>query len=486
MKFIVKYFPEITIKSRPVRKQLTKLLQDNLRASLKRVDPAARVERSWDYITVNTSSTDPSILDAVIETLRNTSGIAHFVDAVAYPLGDLDDIYQRTQALWGQRLTGKTFVVRCKRSGKHDFSSSEVERYVGGGLNQHNQAKGVDLHNPDITVRLEIRGDTLYVINRRFEGPGGFPLGAVEPVLSLISGGFDSTVASYLTMRRGMRTHFCFFNLGGRDHELGVKEVAYYLWQHYGANQRVKFASVPFEPVVAEILKNIHHSQMGVVLKRMMLRAASQVAGELKIKALVTGESVAQVSSQTLTNLTVIDRVTETLVLRPLITYHKNEIIQLAGQIGTATFAAHMPEYCGVISVKPTTRARHDRIAAEESKFDFSVLEQAVAKAQILNIDQLELSDEDRPDVEILPVPLPDSDIIDIRAPAEEERKPLRVTGTTVRKIPFYELHSRLTELPRDRTYLLYCDQGVMSRLHASHLLAEGYEHIKVYRPDRH
>src|SRR5690606_41944273 len=109
-----------------------------------------------------------------------------------------------------------------------------------------------------------------------------------------ISGGFDSAVASFLSMKRGMRTHFLFFNLGGREHELAVKEVALFLWQRYGSSHGVHFITVPFEAVVAEILDKVENSQMGVILKRMMLRAATQVAEKAQIPALVTGEAIAQ------------------------------------------------------------------------------------------------------------------------------------------------------------------------------------------------
>ena len=168
--------------------------------------------------------------------------------------------------------------MRCNRIGKHDFNSHQLEQYIGGGLNQYCETGGVDLHNPDITVRLELQQDKLFIVNQRHNGLGGFPAGSLDSVVSLISGGFDSTVSTYLTMKRGMRTHFCFFNLGGRDHEIGVKEVALYLWMKYNASTRVKFITVPFEGVVAEILKNVDDSQMGVILKRMMLRAGTQVA----------------------------------------------------------------------------------------------------------------------------------------------------------------------------------------------------------------
>lgn len=172
----------------------------------------------------------------------------------------------------------------------------------------------------------------------------------MEPVLSLISGGFDSTVSSFLTMKRGIRTHFCFFNLGGHAHELAVKEVAYYLWNRFGSSHNVNFVTVPFEGVVEEILTKVDNSQMGVILKRMMLRAATQVAKEMYVEAVVTGEAVAQVSSQTLTNLAVIDAATDHLVLRPLIAMDKQDIIDISVKIGAEELVKNIPEYCAVIS----------------------------------------------------------------------------------------------------------------------------------------
>lgn len=483
MKFIVKFFPEITIKSRPVRKQLTKQLRDNLRALLKPVDAGIEIIRDWDKLTIEAPLIDSEKREPLIDVLSNTPGIAYFLDVQQYPLLDLDDIYQKAAALWLPRLHGKTFMVRCKRSGIHDFSSLDVERYVGGLLNQNSAARGVDLSNPDEQVRIEVRDQHLYIVNERFPGIGGFPLGSQDSVVSLISGGFDSTVASYFTMRRGMRTHFCFFNLGGRQHELGVKEVAYYLWSKYGASSRVKFIAVPFEEVVAQILKNVDDSQMGVVLKRMMLRAATQVAAKLQAQALVTGEAVAQVSSQTLVNLNVIDRATDLLVLRPLITMAKGEIIRTAAEIGTEAYAARMPEYCGVISVKPTTRAKLPKVEYEETKFDFAVLERALANAAYINIDEVADAEMRSAEIEVLSAPVFDAIIVDVRHPVEAERLPLRAGNVRIEKIPFYELQNKFAELDKDKNYLLYCDKGVMSKLHAAHLIEQGYRNVKVYRP---
>lgn len=485
MKFVVKFFPEITIKSKPVRKQFVAHLRKNLRIILTALDSSIEVRSQWDQIVVQSQAgaQDQALKAQLIEALSCTPGIAHFLDVIESEFVDIHDTFEQTRAVWGDRLAGNTFRVRCKRTGQHDFNSHELERYIGGELLKHCESNGVELRDPDITVSLELREDRLFIINRRYQGLGGFPLGSLDPVVSLISGGFDSTVSSYLMMRRGMRTHFCFFNLGGREHEVGVKEVAYYLWMKYGSSSKVKFISVPFEGVVSEILQHVDDSHMGVVLKRMMLRAGSNIAQRLYSDALVTGEAVAQVSSQTLKNLSVIDEATDTLVLRPLISSDKQDIIKIARDIGTEAFAAAMPEYCGVISVRPTTKAKMDRVVYEETKFDFAVLDQALEDAVFTSIDKIAEQDLSATDIEELKVPVQGGVVIDVRHPAEEERQPLKVANVEVLRIPFYELHSRFSELDQDKMYLLYCAKGVMSRLHASHLLDQGYANIKVYRP---
>ena len=482
MHFVIKLFPEITIKSAPVRKRMSRQLRDNLRKMLRAFDGSIRVEQDWEKLQV-IGPDDPEMTAQVADILSRTPGIANFSRVQHFPLGDFDDILARTLSVWRDKLAGKTFVLRVKRSGEHDFRSGDVERIVGGGLLHQSDAAGVSLKHPDVTVRLEIRQRELYVLEDTTRGMGGFPLGTQDTVMSLISGGFDSTVASYLTTKRGLRTHYLFFNLGGRAHEVGVKEVAFYLWNRFGRSHRVRFITVPFEDVVGEILTKVHNSQMGVVLKRMMLRAATEVAEEMGVQALVTGESVAQVSSQTLANLAVIDSVTDTLVLRPLITSDKNDIIDIARAIGTEQFAASMPEYCGVISVKPTTRAREEKVVAEEANFDFTVLERAIAEKRVQNIDEMMESEAPLADVEVFSAPQPESVILDIRHPDEVDIRPLRISSCEVETMPFFTLQQRFKNLSGDVRYLLYCEKGVMSRLHAELLVEQGFGNVAVYRP---
>lgn len=238
MQFIIKLFPEITIKSKVVRKQMVRRLKDNLYILLRAVDAQVKVHTQWDKMTVHSSTEDADTIAQIKLVLSRTPGIANFLQVSEWPFTTMEDIGRQTHAVYSDKISGKSFVVRCKRTGQHTFNSHEIEQQVGGYLLQHTSNTRVDLHAPDVTVLIEVHGDQLFVVDDKIQGLGGFPLGEVEPVLSLISGGFDSPVASYLLTKRGAPTHYCFFNLGGREHELGVKEVAYHLWQRYGASQK--------------------------------------------------------------------------------------------------------------------------------------------------------------------------------------------------------------------------------------------------------
>ncbi|WP_442799171.1 tRNA uracil 4-sulfurtransferase ThiI [Pantoea vagans] len=482
MKFIIKLFPEITIKSPSVRLRFIKILASNIRNVLKTVSDDIAVVRYWDHIEVR--SKNPALADIIPDELTRIPGIHHVLAVEDREYTDIHHIFEQTLAQYRDRLEGKSFCVRVKRRGKHSFSSQDVERYVGGGLNQHIESARVQLKNPDVTVNLEVEENRLTLVTARYEGLGGFPIGTQEDVLSLISGGFDSGVSSYMLLRRGSRVHYCFFNLGGAAHEIGVRQVAHYLWNRFGRSHRVRFVAINFEPVVGEILEKVDDGQMGVVLKRMMVRAASTIAERYGVQALVTGEAVGQVSSQTLTNLRLIDNASDTLILRPLISHDKEHIIRVAREIGTEDFASTMPEYCGVISKSPTVKAVKAKIEAEEQNFDFSILDRVVEEATNVDIRTIaEQTEEEVVEVETVAL-LSDNDVVlDIRSIDEQEEKPLTLNATEVKSLPFYKLSTQFGDLDQNRTWLLYCDRGVMSRLQALYLHEQGFKNVKVYRP---
>ena len=485
MILVVRFFPEIIIKSREVRQRYIAVLRRSLRTQLKLFNGPTEITGGWDSLNICVEDCSPKMQERVVNLLMHTPGIDQVMEVQKYPLVDLDAVVALCLAHNAPLVRGKSFAVRCKRVGEHPFSSMDVERNAGSALMLDVVDTRVDLDNPDVLVRVDIHHDEVSIVERVHKGLGGYPLGTQDAVLSLISGGFDSTVSSYLCIKRGMLTHFCFFRLGGAEHELAVKEVALYLWFKYGASHRVKFITIPFEEVVDDIVAKVDNSQMGVVFKRLMYRAASAVADTLKIDTLVTGESVSQVASQTLANLAVIDRATEKLVLRPLATMDKREIIDVARAIGTEDFVKNVPEYCSVISIKPTTRARLGRIEKQETLIDESLLDKAIGNAEFQMIDRVIEGIDRRGKPPLLyNEPGDDVTIVDIRHPEEEEKNPLVGEHVTqeVLKIPFYELRARFTSLPDTKVYALYCERGVMSRLHASHLQEEGHVNVSVCR----
>ncbi len=480
MKFIVKLFPEIMVKGSSVKKKMIAQLGDNLSTLLHRIDDGIVVKRFWDKIEVHV--TEP-FEKAVQQVLGNTPGIEQFLEVVQYETGeDLTLIAEKVAKHWLPNVEGKTFVVRAKRSGTHQTTSFEMERFVGAYFCQNGTPKSVDLHTPEVKVEFELHQNILNVITGRYPGLGGFPLGTQGELLSLMSGGFDSTVASYLTIKRGVKTHFIFFNLGGAAHEIGVKQVALYLWSRFGASHRVSFITVPFEEVVAEIFRTIHESYMGVVLKRLMLLAAEKVADSMGIDALVTGESVAQVSSQTLRNLAIIDQVTHKLVLRPLAMMDKPDIMALADRIGTRHFAESMPEYCGVISNNPVINGSFKRIEKEMNALNDQVLHDAVEQAVMIPVHTIIDDVNAAESVEVVSEVASDVIVIDIRRDEEVLARPL-VLEASILTIPFYEVNHRFKQLDASKKYLLYCEKGVMSQLHAQYLRDAGFENVSVLRP---
>lgn len=478
-KFILKLFPEIMIKGSSAKRQMVGQLYNNLVKLLGRFSDDIHVKKFSDKIEVVTPT---DVLVEVRQTLLDTPGIEQVLEVLQFDkMETLDAIKVKVGEVMHHEIEGKTFVVRAKRSGSHAFRSTELEQTVGGYMLATYPSNGVDLHNPEVTIRIELINNQLNIITTKHVGLAGFPLGTQGDILSLMSGGFDSTIASYLTMKRGMKTHFIFFNLGGIAHEIGVKQVALYLWSKFGASHRVKFISVPFDDVLTEIFRSTHETYMGVTLKRLMLLASEKVSNELEIDALLTGESVAQVSSQTLRNLALIDQVTNKLILRPLATMNKPEIISIANNIGTKRFAENMPEYCGVISKNPITHGSYKRMEKEAKRFDYAVLDKAVGDAQTIYVDEIIDDVANTAAIEVISdLATGEYVIIDIRA----EDECIETSSESI-KIPFHKLKTEFKKLPQDKEYLLYCEKGIMSQLHAQYLQdSEDRKNVRVYRPE--
>ncbi|TXI32933.1 MAG: tRNA 4-thiouridine(8) synthase ThiI, partial [Aquipseudomonas alcaligenes] len=181
MKLIVKPFAEITIKSRPVRKQFIRQLAKNIRTVLRDLDPELEVQGEWDNLDLISGVTEPKVQAEMFERLRCTPGVAHFLEVHEYPYVDFDDTFEKCRAHFGAQIAGKVFAVRCKRAGNtHDFSSVDLATHVGSRLRRECGAAGIDLRKPEVEARFEVRYDRLLIVHAQHEGLGGYPLGSIE------------------------------------------------------------------------------------------------------------------------------------------------------------------------------------------------------------------------------------------------------------------------------------------------------------------
>ncbi len=465
-----------------MRRQQTKILEGNIRRIMKPLSKGMKVVRDWEKLELVCENDSPELRRAVIDRLGCIPGISKFSESETYEFESLDHICALAVEKYTEALKGKSFGVRTKRSGEQDFNSMDVERAVGGALMVQAEAESVNLKTPDVWVELEVRQDRVFMLGETWPGLGGFPLGSQDKVISLISGGFDSSVSSFLSMRRGMLTHFMFFNIGGRAHEIAVREMAYHVWSRFGSSHTSRFVSIPFEQIVAEISKKAPPSYSTVLLKRFMMRCASKVAADNQIDAISTGESVGQVSSQTLANLRLIDEEADCFVMRPLINMDKGQIIDIAHSIGTAQMAEGNPEYCGLRSDRPTARARRHIIEEVEALFDSNLVDEAVAQARQMPVSKV-IEDIATLPVDILSEAPAGAVIVDVRHPDERLDRELEVAGNQVLVLPFFEIQKTYANQPQNKNYLLYCERGIMSRLHAELLLEAGYKNVGVYRP---
>ena len=484
MKFIIRLFPEISIKSKPVRNRLIRQVRQNLVNVCKHHGISVNAYAQWDKVVAIFDETITK--DRAITELSRIPGIHSFMEVNEYPFTTLDSLFDEIKDVVGPSIENKTFAVRVKRKGQHEFNSQMAERVIGGKFKASFPNKGVCLDNPEVLIHIEIENQIAYLSGEKHLGIGGYPVGSQGEVFSLISGGFDSGVSTYDVLHRGCRVNYLFFNMGGTAHEIGVKQESYFLWDRFASSHRVRFVTIPFEPIVGQILERTHHGVRGVILKRMMMRVVSLVAKKFDAEALATGESLGQVSSQTLRNLTHIDNVCDVLLLRPLVTADKQDIIDKSREIGTIGFAESMPEYCGVISDHPNVCPSASFVEEEEAKMDSDLVQKAFESMKVVDINDIPKDTTKlKTEVETVSELLSNEVVLDVRAPDDVEKAPLTVEGHEVITMPFYKTASDFHTLDQIKTYALYCDQGVMSLMQAKQLKEKGYHNVKVYRPSK-
>ncbi|MBI4409208.1 MAG: tRNA 4-thiouridine(8) synthase ThiI [Gemmatimonadetes bacterium] len=454
---------ELTLKSRRTRSRFQAQLLRNLRDALGSAGAPYRLEPGWDRIYVRTTPGPPRAV------LPRVFGLSSFSPIAAVARADLEEIVATGEARFRERVRGRSFAVRARRTGQHDFTSQDIQVRLGAALRPH--ARTVDLEAPEVTVHVEVRERDAYLFTERVAGAGGLPLGVEGRGVSLISGGYDSAVAAWLLLKRGVALDYVFCNLGGDAYERAVVQVAKVLADDWHFGTRPKLHVVDFDAPLAELRSKVKPSYWQVVLKRLMYRTASRIGAALGAEAIVTGEAVGQVSSQTLTNLRAIEPAAELPVFRPLLGFDKEEIIARARTIGTAALSEQVKEYCAIAPGKPVTAASVQAVDREEARLELAVIDAAVAAAKVLDLRALTATDLVAPYLFAAEIP-PEAVVLDCRPAAQYHA--WHLPGAEHRDE--WELLQSFKRLDKKRTYILYCQHGIQSAYLAERMQRAGYE----------
>ncbi|MBN2014955.1 MAG: tRNA 4-thiouridine(8) synthase ThiI [Candidatus Altiarchaeota archaeon] len=342
-------YGEIFLKSEHVKRQFENRLIENIRLILKRKNLEGEIIRRRHRILIQTKDAE-----SVSESLSKVFGIVSTSPAIETK-ADMAVITEKGLGLAKQVIAeGERFAIRATRTGKHDFSSKDIENVVGRRISESINAS-VDLSNPEKTISIEVSDEKAFIFDKKNTAVGGLPYKTQGKVVSLISTGIDSPVAAWMMMHRGCE--IIALHLGKDD---GIEDILNAL-EEFTA-QEIMLYQVDHEKMLKDI--SVHAGKHAcIVCKRTMLRIAKRVCRTEKAHGVVMGDNLGQVASQTLENLEVISGVTSP-IYRPLIGMDKEEIIKRAKDIGTYELARK--KRCHFVPKKPATRADIGEIEALE------------------------------------------------------------------------------------------------------------------------
>ncbi|MDY8092972.1 tRNA uracil 4-sulfurtransferase ThiI [Paenibacillus polymyxa] len=381
-------FGEFTLKGKN-RTRFEKAVLNHVKLLLKPF-PGASLRKEFGRIYVVLGG-EP--YEQIIQVLQKVFGITTISPVKMAPV-ELGAIIETAVALMRELnvAEGTTFKVNARRVWKEfAHSSQEMNHLIGSPILREFQALSVDVHQPDIELRVEVREQAAYIFSDVIMAVGGFPLGTNGKAMLLLSGGIDSPVAGWSSMRRGLEiecVHFYSYPFTSERAKEKVIELARVLAGYAG---RIKIHLVPFTEVQTAFTRTGQDNLIITLMRRSMLRIATMLAEREGALALVTGDSLGQVASQTLSSMNVIGRSTELPLLRPLVMMDKQEITEIAKQIGTYDLSILPYEDCCTLFVpkSPTTNPNLWVVQKIEASIrDLNALiEQAVAATETLVLE---------------------------------------------------------------------------------------------------
>ena len=375
------------------KKDNLKLFIDKLYFNIKNKlsDYDVTIEKNKVRMFIDIKNNDEKI---IIDKLKEVFGIHSIV--VCYKTEkNIESIYSLSFDILS-KLKFNSFKVETNRADKNfEFNSLEVSKNVGAYLLKNINNIVVDVHNPDLILNVEIRKDFCYIYtsSSSIKGLGGYPNGIQGKGLLMLSGGIDSPVAGFLSMKRGVILECLYFDapphtsMEAKNKVISLAKIL----SNYGSN--IKLHIVPFTKIEEEIYKNVDPTYMITIMRRMMYRIAERVANNIKAKIIINGESIGQVASQTLSSMFCINNVTNMPVIRPVACLDKLEIIDIAKKINTYEISIMPFEDCCTIFVPkhPVINPNLHKCIGLESQIEYEkLIDEAVNNIEIIDVNSYE------------------------------------------------------------------------------------------------
>ena len=389
--YILIRYGELSTKGKN-RKDFVKCLVHNIKNALKNF-PKLQYQVLHDGTFVYLNGED---FNAIKKELLKVFGYSYFAGAIKTSL-DIEDIKEAALKI-ATNHPYKTFKVQAKRNDKtYPMRSDEINRAIATKILQNTDLK-VDVHNPDLKVYVVIKNDGAYLMDEKFYGPGGYPVGINKRAMLMLSGGIDSPVAGYMTMKRGLKIECLHFASMPYTSAQALDKVLELARQMSAYQNDITVHIIPFTDLQLAIYQNVDESYAITIMRRMMYRIADRLCKKRNINVLCNGESLGQVASQTPESMQVISSVCDTLILRPVCMMDKLEIIDVAKHIDTyETSILPYEDCCTIFSPKnPVTHPKMNKCEYYESLFDYETLiEQCVENDEIRKIVYLEKHEEE-------------------------------------------------------------------------------------------
>lgn len=360
-------YGELSLKGKN-RKVFYNKLHENVRHHLKAY-PDIIIKTTRDRMSLYLNGVDPKPLVPILQRIFGIQSMSLAIkveneeqpikEAALFALKEARDV--------------KTFKVTTKRADKtFPIDSQQMNQVIGGHLLRHTDNISVDVHHPDVEVHVDIRPEATYVTSEKIPGRKGLPVGTAGKTLLLLSGGFDSPVAGYMMMQRGVRLEMIHFYSPPYTSEAAKQKVLDLTKELTTYGGEIKVHIVPFTALQQKLHREIPHGYSMTVMRRMMLKIAEKIAAKNEILSITTGESLGQVASQTMESMHAINAVTNYPIMRPLIAVDKSEIMAMAESIGTYPISIRPFDDCCTVFVPnaPKTKPKKDKVVYFEGLLD--------------------------------------------------------------------------------------------------------------------